>query len=217
MLEDIFAQLTSFLVEAGWTGLVLTALAGLAIALTGYRIRLIFFFVVGFYVSAAIVGPLFAAIIEVPQSSIIFGAIAGLVGGLLAVRLYFVALFLVGLLAGASLLVALSTTVFGQAQLPLLVATAIGAVVGGVAALALDRVAVIAGSAWVGALHAAAAGSTILYRTIAMSEAAWYAIFTGLVIVITLTGMLYQLRAFPTSRYRYDRRKRRPGSRTRQW
>ncbi len=181
-------------------------LAGLGVALAGYRIRLAFFFVVGFYVGAVTIGPLFAALIDAPQTALVFGAIAGVIGGFVAVRLYFVALFFVGLLAGASLLVAASGALFPGAQVPQLIAAAVGGLVGGIAAIALDRVAIIVASAWVGALHAGAAGSTILHRTVGLSEGAWYMVFAGLVGAITLVGVLYQLRVFSTRAYRYPRR-----------
>ncbi len=209
MLEDTFTQLVQYLTEVGWVGLAVALGVGLVVALAGYRLRLLFFFVVGFYAGAVTIGPLFAAMIDAPQTAVIFGAIAGVVAGFVAVRLYFVALFLMGLLAGASLLVTAVGSVLPEAQLPVLIAAAIGGVLGGVAAIVLDRIAVIVASAWVGGLHVAGAGSTAVYRGAGISESLWYMLFLGILVVVTVIGVLYQSRMFPTQRYRYDRRYRR--------
>ncbi len=208
MLEETFAQLVQYLTQVGWVGLAVAFGLGLVVALAGYRLRLLFFFVVGFYAGAVTIGPLFAAAIDAPQTAIIFGAIAGVIAGFVAVRLYFVALFLVGLLAGASLLVTAVGSVLPEAQAPVLIAAAVGGVLGGVAAIALDRIAVILASAWVGSLHVAGAGSTAVYRVAGITESLWYMLFLGMLVVVTVIGVLYQARMFPQQRYRYDRRHR---------
>jgi len=95
-------------------------------------------------------------------------------------------------------------------QAALIVAAAIGGVVGGIAAIALDRIAVIAASAWVGGLHAAAVGATGMHRVLALSYSAAYSLFLGILVVITLLGVLYQLRVFPSARRQRYERSRRP-------
>lgn len=207
MLEDTFTELTGYLSEMGWAGLALTAIAGLAVAFSGYRIRLVFFFVVGFYVTAAVIGPAFATIIDAPETALVIGAIAGVIGGFVAVRLYFVALFLLGLLIGASLFVTLASGVFAESDTAIIVAAAVGGVAGGAGAIVLDRTAVVLGSALAGAVHAAAAGSTMFFRAVAMNETAWFTIFAIILVVVAASGILFQLRAFPRSRYRYDKRR----------
>ncbi len=207
MIEQAFAQLVEYFPQLGWVGLGAVLLVGIVVALAGYRIRLFFFFIVGFYVAAVTIGPLFAALIEAPQTALVFGVIAGFLGGMVAVRMYFVALFLVGLLAGASLLVTLTGVVLPDTQAALLIAAAVGGIIGGIAAITLDRVAVIIASAWVGALHAAAAASTALYLGVGLQQDSWYAVFLGMLVVITAVGVLYQFKVFPARAYRYDRRR----------
>lgn len=209
MVEEIFTELTGYLSQMEWAGLVLTAIAGLAVAFSGYRIRLIFFFVIGFYVTAAVIGPTFASIIEAPETALVIGAIAGVIGGFVAVRLYFVALFLLGLLIGASLFVTFAGSLFAGSDTAIIVAAAIGGLAGGAGAIVLDRTAVVLGSALAGALHAAAAGSTMFFRAVAMNETAWFTIFAIMLVIIAAAGILFQLRAFPRSRYRYDKRRAR--------
>mgnify|MGYP006426630517 CR=1 FL=1 len=208
MLEQLFAEVSQYVAALGWLGLALALVGGIIVAVAGYRIRMVFFFVVGFYASAAILGPLFANIINQPQTAIVFSLIIGVIGGFIAVRLYFVALFLAGVLAGASLLITLSANVLPDTDIFLLASAAIGAIAGGIAALVLDRIAVITASAWVGALHAAASASTIIDRTAGVSEGVRFGIFLTVLIIVTAVGILYQLRAFPASRYRYAPRGR---------
>ncbi len=203
MFEQLFAEVSQYATTLGWLGLSLALIIGIIVAVAGYRIRMIFFFVAGFYASAAILGPLFANIIDEPQTAIVFSLIIGVVGGFIAVRLYFVALFLAGVLAGASLLITVSANVFPETDAVLLAAAAIGAIAGGIVALLLDRIAVIAASAWLGALHAAAAASTIIYRAAGIPDGVRMGIFVTVLVLVTAVGILYQLRAFPTSRYRY--------------
>ncbi len=198
MFEQIFTQLTDYLTQTGLAGLAIAAVLGLAIALFGYRMRLLFFFVVGFYVAAAVLGPVFASFIDVPNAVLIFGIIGGVVGGLVAVKLYYVALFLIGLLVGASVLAAVAESAAAGNDTVLIIAVVAGAVLGGVAAILLDKLAIVAGSAWAGGLHAAAAGATMLYRVIAMNQAAYFGIFIGLAIAFVLGGFLYQFRLLPS-------------------
>lgn len=203
MLEQLFTEVSEYVTTLGWPGLLIALVGGIVVAVSGYRIRMVFFFVVGFYVSAAALGPLFANIINEPQTTIVFSLIVGVIGGFIAVRLYFVALFLAGILAGASLVITLSTNILPDSEASLLVAAAIGAVLGGIAALVLDRIAVIVASAWVGALHAAAAVSTMVGRMAGVSEGVEFGTFATALVAITAVGILYQLRAFPTRHYRY--------------
>ncbi|MFP4644489.1 MAG: DUF4203 domain-containing protein [Spirochaetales bacterium] len=207
MLEALFAEASQYVTELGWPGLTIALAGGIIVAVAGYRIRMVFFFVVGFYAGAAILGPFFAGIINEPQTAIVFSLIIGTIGGFIAVRLYFVALFLAGVLAGASLLITVSANVLPDTEVALLAVAGIGAVVGGIAALVLDRIAVIAASAWVGALHAAASASTIIDRTAGVSEGVRFGIFLTVLVIVTAIGILYQLRAFPTRRYRYAPRR----------
>lgn len=200
-MSETLAQLEQFLLQLNWVGLTIVAIAGLVVALTGYRLRLLFFFVVGFYLTAPLVGTLLASFFEFPQAFVVFGTIGGLLGGLVAVRLYFVALFLVGVPIGAAVMITVASSFVGAGDTVIIVAAIAGAVVGGVVTIVLDRVMVIAASAIIGAVHAGAATATLVFQLVAMSQTAYYATFLGVAVTILLLGVVYQVAAFPKRAY----------------
>ncbi|MFP4510275.1 MAG: hypothetical protein ACLFNQ_09095 [Spirochaetaceae bacterium] len=200
-MPDSIAQLEQFLLQLNWVGLTIVAIAGLVVALTGYRLRLLFFFVVGFYLTAPLVGTVLASFFEFPQAFVVFGTIGGLLGGLVAVRLYVVALFLVGVPIGAAVMITVVSSFVGAGEIAIVVAAIVGAVVGGVVTIALDRVMVIAASAILGAVHAGAAIATLAFQLVVMSQTAYYATFIGVAVVILVLGIVYQGTAFPRRAY----------------
>ncbi len=200
-MAETFAQLEQFLLHLNWLGLVIVAIAGLVVAMTGYRLRLLFFFIVGFYLTAPFVGALVGRFFDFPQAFVVFGTIGGILGGLVAVRLYFVALFLVGVPVGASVAIAIASAFVGSSDVVIIVAAVVGALVGGAVTIVLDRVMVIVASAILGSVHAGAAVATVVFRLIEMSPTAYYATFLGISGAVLVLGIIYQSTAFPKRAY----------------
>ncbi len=200
-MAETFAQLEQFLLQLNWVGLAIVAIAGLVVALTGYRLRLLFFFVVGFYLTAPLVGTLVARFFDFPQAFVVFGTIGGLLGGFVAVRLYYLALFLVGVPIGASVLIAIASSFVGAGDVVIIVAAVVGAVVGGLVTIALDRIMVIIASAVLGAVHTGAALASVAFRMVEMSQTAYYTTFLGISAVVLVLGIIYQSTAYPKRAY----------------
>jgi len=137
---------------------MLNMLIGLGILLgalqcfSGYRIFKAILGFMGFLLGGAVAGAIGFAISEEPLVALIAGIIGGVIGAALLVALYFVGVFCVGAFLGVVLATVVSAA--GQSE-PQPVVLAIAGLVGGVIALALQKVMIVLATAFGGAWNVA--------------------------------------------------------------